>query len=95
VAPLAPMAPHRPSALLRSAPSPNMFITMDSAAGSTAAAPRPWRARMTIRNVSLVASAQPSEAAAKIVSPPTNSRLRPSRSAARPPSSMNPPKVSA
>ena len=95
VAPVAPMPPHALSALLRSAPSLNMFITMDSAAGSRTAAPRPWRPRMMIRNVSVVASAQASEAAVKMASPAMNRRRRPSRSAARPPSSRNPPKVSA
>src|SRR6202451_1374454 len=95
VAPLAPMAPQIPSALFRSAPSGNMFITIDSAAGSTAAAPRPWTPRMMIRNVLVVASAQPSEAAVNSASPAVNTRLRPSRSAARPPSSKNPPKASA
>ena len=49
---MAPIAPQMPSALLRSAPSGNMFITMDSAAGSTSAAPKPWTPRMTIRKVS-------------------------------------------
>src|SRR6266571_263933 len=78
VAPLAPMAPQSPSALLRSAPSGNMFITIDSAAGSTTAAPRPWMPRMMIRNVPLVASAQASEAAVNSASPAMNMRLRPS-----------------
>jgi hypothetical protein len=49
------MPPHALSALLRPAPSLNMFITMDSAAGSSMAAPTPWMPRMMIRNVSLVA----------------------------------------
>src|SRR5918912_1195938 len=44
VAPKAPSAPQIPSALLRSAPSANMFITVDSAAGSMIAAPSPWTA---------------------------------------------------
>jgi hypothetical protein len=95
LAPLAPMAPHRPSALFRSAPSVNMFITIDRAAGSTMAAPRPWTPRMMIRKMPLVASAQASEAAVNSASPAVNTRLRPSRSAARPPSSRNPPKVRA
>ena len=81
------------SALLRSAPSPNMFITIDSAAGSTIAAPRPWMPRMMIRNVSLVASAQASEATVKMASLAMNRRQQPARSAARPPSSRNPPKM--
>jgi len=45
--------------------------------------------------VSLAASAQASEAAVNSPSPAMNMRLRPSRSAALPPSSRNPPKVSA
>jgi hypothetical protein len=95
VAPVAAMPPQMPSALLRSAPSLNMFITIDSAAGSSTAAPRPWKPRMTIRNVSVVASAHASEAPVKMASTAMNSRRRPSRSAALPPSSRNPPKVSA
>ena len=95
VAAAAPVPPQMPSALLRSAPSPDMFITIDSAAGSTRAAPRPWMPRMMIRKVSPAASAQASEAAVKIASPAMNRRLRQSRSAARPPNSRNPPKVSA
>src|SRR3954449_5047066 len=45
VAPAAPSAPQIPRALLRSAPSWNMFITIDRAAGSMIAAPMPWTAR--------------------------------------------------
>ena len=40
-----------------------MFVTIDSAAGSITAAPSPWTARLAIRNPSLVASAQASDAA--------------------------------
>ena len=94
-APLAPMAPHAPSALFRSAPSGNMFITIDSAAGKTIAAPSPCRKRIAIRNPSDVASPQPSEAAVNTNRPAIRMRRRPSRSAARPPSSRKPPKVSA
>src|SRR6266576_1813433 len=94
VAPLAAMAPQAPSALLRSAPSGKMFITIASAAGSTIAAPSPWTPRITIRKVSVVASAQASDAAVKSARPIIITRRRPSRSAARPPSSRNPPNVS-
>src|SRR5438094_5580527 len=58
VAPLAASAPQIPSALLRSAPSSNMFITIDSDADSITAAPIPCTARAPIRNPSPVASAQ-------------------------------------
>ena len=95
VAPPAPMPPQMPSALLRSPPSSNMFITIESAAGSTIAAPSPCSPRIAIRNESVVASAQASEAAVKTPSPRMTMRLRPSRSAARPPRSRKPPKVSA
>src|SRR6516164_2614391 len=95
VAPAAPSAPQIPSALLRSAPSANMFITIDRAAGSMIAAPNPCTARLPIRNASPVASAQASEAAVNTESPSIRIRRRPSRSAARPPSSKNPPNASA
>ena len=41
-------APQTPSALLRSAPSANITVTSDSAAGESSAAPRPWTARAAI-----------------------------------------------
>ncbi len=80
-----------PSALLRSAPSSNIFVMIDRAAGKTKAAPIPCTARIAIRNVSVVASAAAREAAVKVPSPAMNTRRRPSRSAARPPSSSSPP----
>ena len=55
VPPSAPTPPQMPRALLRSAPSGNMFVTIDSAAGSTSAAPSPWTPRITMRKVSEVA----------------------------------------
>src|SRR2546423_1813584 len=58
------MPPQMPSALLRSPPSSNMFITIESAAGSTIAAPSPCSPRIAIKNESVVASAQPRELAA-------------------------------
>jgi hypothetical protein len=94
VPPPAPRPPQIPSALLRSLPSRNMFITIDSAAGSMTAAPNPCAARIAIRNGSLGASAHPSEAAVNRPSPSIRIRRRPSRSAARPPSSKKPPNVS-
>ena len=63
------MPPQMPSALLRSAPSVNMFMTIESAAGSTIAAPSPWAPRIAIRNESVVASPQPSEASVKTARP--------------------------
>ena len=95
VAPAAPSPPQIPSALLRSAPSSNMFITIERAAGSMIAAPTPWTARLPIRNASPVASPHASDAAVNTAKPTIRIRRRPSRSAARPPSSRSPPNVSA
>src|ERR671935_3018828 len=95
VAPPAPRPPQIPRALLRSAPSSNMFITIDSAAGSMIAAPMPWTARAPIMNPAPVASAAARDAALNSPSPSIRMRRRPSTSAARPPSSKNPPNVSA
>ena len=88
------MAPQMPRALLRSAPSGNMFITIERAAGRVIAAPKPWIPRMTMRKVSEVARPHASDAAVKMARPTMRSRRRPSRSAARPPRSRKPPKVS-
>jgi hypothetical protein len=72
-----------------------MFITIDSAAGRTIAAPSPCRKRIGIKTESAVASPQPSDAAVNTNRPAIRMRRRPRRSAARPPSSRKPPKVSA
>ena len=87
------MPPHTPSALFRSAPSLNMFITIDSAAGKTTAAPNPCSPRIAIRKPLLLASPAASDAAEKTARPSIRIRRRPSRSAARPPSSRKPPNV--
>ena len=42
-APNAPTAPQAPSALLRSLPSANVVVRIESAAGVMIAAPRPWK----------------------------------------------------
>src|SRR5919204_560450 len=49
VAPAAPMPPQIPSALLRSAPSANRFITIDSAAGSATAEQEEAPERQAVR----------------------------------------------
>jgi hypothetical protein len=48
---------------LRSAPSGDMFITIDNAAGKITAVPSPCSLRIAIRNPPLVASPAPSDAA--------------------------------
>ena len=86
-------APQTPSALLRSAPSRKVVVTIESAAGEMIAAPRPWAARAAISCPSVEAKPAASEATATSIRPAMNTRRRPSRSAVRPPSSRKPPKV--
>ncbi len=81
-------------ALVRSGPSLKVVVTIDSAAGETIAAPRPCSARATMRNSEDVASPARAEAPVKTITPAINRRLRPTKSAARPPSSRNPPNAS-
>ena len=94
-APKPPTAPQTPSAMFRSRPSRNVVIRIERAAGEITAAPRPCTARAPMSEASLQASPATSEPAAKRTRPAMNTRLRPSRSAARPPSSRKPPKTSA
>ncbi len=92
-APLPAMAPQIPSALLRSAPSSNVVVMIESVAGEMIAAPMPCTARAATSTPIEPASPQASEAAENSASPAMNIRRRPSRSAARPPSSSKPPNV--
>ena len=82
-----------PSALLRSAPSSNVVVMIESAAGEMIAAPKPCTARAPIRTPSDHARPQKNEATVKITTPVRKTRRRPSRSAARPPRSRKPPNV--
>src|SRR5712691_12138658 len=61
-APEPPSAPQIPSALLRSAPSSKVVVTIDSAAGEMIAAPRPCTARDAIRTPALHANPHASDA---------------------------------
>jgi hypothetical protein len=63
-------------------------------AGETIAPPNPWMARKTISARPLLDSAQASDPSVKITMPTMKTRRRPKMSAARPPSSRNPPKAS-
>ena len=94
VPPMAPVEPQMPSALLRSPPSGNVVITIDSAVGVMIAAAAPCTARAVSSAVLEPASPAPSEASANRPLPIMNMRRRPSRSAARPPSNSSPPKLS-
>ena len=88
------IAAQTPSAFARSFPSEKVVEMIESAAGETSAAPRPCSAREPISIPSLVDRPSSSEAVVKMTRPMRNSRLRPSRSPARPPSSRKPPKTS-
>ncbi len=92
-APEPPSAPQMPSALFRSGPSSNVVVMIDSAAGVMSAAPKPCTAREAISTPSDHARPQRNDATVKITTPISNTRRRPSRSAARPPSRRKPPNV--
>ncbi len=92
--PIAPIAPHSPSARLRSEPSGNVVVRIESVAGATTAPPSPCAALAATSVSSLCASPPASDASANSASPPAKTSRRPSRSAARPPSSRKPAKVS-
>ena len=94
VAPMPPIAAQMPSALLRSAPSSNVVVTIDSAVGVMIAAATPWTTRAAINAATDPANPHASEASANSTVPTMNTRRRPSRSAARPPRSSRPPKLS-
>ena len=63
-------APQTPSALLRSAPSRKVVVTIESAAGERSAAPRPCTARAAISAPSDSAKPPTSEASANRIRPP-------------------------
>jgi hypothetical protein len=84
-----------PSALFRSEPSGNVVEMIERAVGVMIAAPTPWTTRAIRRAAGDQASPQMSEAAVKSAMPTIKTRRRPSRSAARPPSSSKPAKASA
>ena len=93
-APAPPTAPQAPSAFARSPPPVKAAMMIASAAGESMAAPRPWPARAANSVAAPPASAEASEASVKTLRPARNTRRRPSRSAARPPSSSRLPKIS-
>ena len=94
-APKPPVAPHTPSAMLRSRPSAKVAVRIASAAGDSIAAPNPCRLRATIRESSDHDSPASNEAVVKMTIPARNRRRRPSRSPSLPPSSRNPPNMRA
>ena len=92
-APPAAIALQTPSAFVRSGPSAKVVVMIDSAAGETSAAPRPWSPRAMISISEECESPHSSDAVANAVTPAMKIRLRPMRSPIRPPSSRKPPNV--
>ena len=92
--PTPPIAPHTPRARLRSRPSVNEVAMIARLAGEITAPPMPCSVRAPISSVRESASAHASDAIANSAVPARNTRRRPSRSAARPPSSRKPANVS-
>src|SRR4051812_1905315 len=82
-----------PSALFRSAPSSNVVVMIDRAAGEMIAAPSPWSARAPTRTPSDHANPQRNDAIVNTTTPVRKTRRRPSRSAIRPASRRKPPNV--
>ena len=84
-APPVAIAAQTPSAFVRRSPSAKVVVRIESAAGATSAAPRPWRPRARIRNVEESAIPFRNDAAVKTTTPARKTRLRPIRSPALPP----------
>lgn len=90
--PKAPTAVQIPIAFARSLRG-NVFVMIESVAGSTNAAPRPCTARNVISCPALPDMAAPAEPAPKITSPTVIHRFRPNRSPRLPPSSSSPARI--
>ena len=94
VAPMPPIAAQMPSALLRSAPSAKVVVTIDSAVGVMIAAATPCTTRAAISAATDAGEPARERREREQSGPDHEHRRRPSRSAARPPSSSRPPKLS-
>ncbi|GAA2700531.1 hypothetical protein GCM10010412_097730 [Nonomuraea recticatena] len=77
----------------RAGPAGIAVVRIVSVAGATTAAPSPWIVRAAISSSGVVASPPARPAIANTARPAAKVRLRPNRSAVRPPSSRNPAKV--
>ena len=88
------VAAQKPSARWRSASSVNMLVMIESVDGMISAAPIPMPALAAISMPTRAESAAQVDPAANTASPATNVRLRPTRSAMLPATSINPPKTS-
>ena len=77
--------------MLRAGPSAKLVVMIDRPAGAVKPAAIPLMKRVTVSNPPSLASAPRPEATTKTPSEIRKTRLRPSRSAERPPSSRKPP----
>src|SRR5215468_3897047 len=89
------IAPYTPSALVLAGPAGNVVASSDSAHGAAKAAPQPCAIRAVISTVSFGANPPAIDAQVNTTIPVRNTRSRPNRSPARPPTSSSPPKASA
>ena len=89
--PLAPKAEYTLMARVRMGPSWNVVVSSDSPAGAVNAAAMPLMNRAAISRPTLLTSPPNSDATANRARAARKTRRRPSRSAARPPSSSRPP----
>jgi hypothetical protein len=83
--------PQNANARFRAGPAGYTLDSIARVVGTTKAADSPSAARVAIITATFGASAEASEETVNIAVPPTSSRRRPSRSPARPASSMKPP----
>jgi hypothetical protein len=83
------------NARFRALGSVNVAVRILRVVGDSTPALRPWTERAAIRTAGPLASPQARLARANALSAARNTRRPPNRSAARPPSSKNPPKPSA
>ncbi len=90
-APPPAMAPKTPNARARSFGSVNVTVISESAAGASSAPKAPCSARAANSSPALVARPPSADAPAKPSNPMMKVRLRPVKSAIRPPSSSRPP----
>jgi hypothetical protein len=93
-APLAAVADQAPSALRRAAGSVNVVVIRLSVAGARIAPPMPCTARAAISDAPFCARPPTRLNNVNTANPDRNTRRRPNKSAARPPSSRKPAKVS-
>ncbi|NYD48715.1 hypothetical protein BJY14_004698 [Actinomadura luteofluorescens] len=94
IPPTPPAADQAPNARARSRPPVKPVLITASVAGASSAAPAPWTARAATRTCGAAARPPARLEAENRNIPAASARRWPARSAARPPSSISPAKVS-